>query len=478
MTEFAVNSRDEAQRAPTLTKVVRRAFPRPRRDATAARPVALVWEFVVMALAAIVASSLLPPLGDVGRITVALVLLTFALQVSLLPAYERLRSLVPLRRAVMVGALALVGGATVYDVPHKQLRAAVIVVAVTALTGLVVRLVRARIKPRSITLLVGDRVAVSHLVSQWGPQPKVQIAGVCLAETDDDGSPLTDTIMDITVVGALADVPDVARRLGVDRVVVAPGPVLTAYDVRRLSWALEDSDVELTVAAEVHGAVPGRVVPRVLGRRLLLSVRPTRPAAPLAAVKWIFDRVVSAVLLVLVAPVLVTLWLLVRWDTPGPGIFRQARAGQGGATFTMYKLRTMTLDAPSLQAELAELNEGAGPLFKMQNDPRVTKVGRVLRATSLDELPQLFNVLKGDMSLIGPRPALPRETEEYDDWIWRRLSVKPGMTGLWQVSGRSRLGWNEAVRLDLDYVDNVTISGELTIAARTIGAVVKRDGAC
>src|SRR5262245_3828107 len=478
MTEFAVNSRDEAQRAPTLTKVVRRAFPRPRRDATAARPVALVWEFVVMALAAIVASSLLPPLGDVGRITVALVLLSFALQVSLLPAYERLRSLVPLRRAVMVGALALVGGATVYDVPHKQLRAAVLVVAVTALTGLVVRLVRARIKPRSITLLVGDRVAVSHLVSQWGPQPKVQIAGVCLAETDDDGSPLTDTIMDITVVGALADVPDVARRLGVDRVVVAPGPVLTAYDVRRLSWALEDSDVELTVAAEVHGAVPGRVVPRVLGRRLRLSVRPTRPAAPLAAVKWIFDRVVSAVLLVLVAPVLATLWLLVRWDTPGPGLFRQARAGQGGATFTMYKLRTMTQDAPSLQAELAELNEGAGPLFKMQNDPRVTKVGRVLRATSLDELPQLFNVLKGDMSLIGPRPALPRETEEYDDWIWRRLSVKPGMTGLWQVSGRSRLGWNEAVRLDLDYVDNVTISGELTIVARTIGAVVRRDGAC
>ena len=478
MTEFAVNSRDEAQPAPTLTKVVRRAFPRPRRDATAARPVALVWEFVVMALAAIVASSLLPPLGDVGRITVALVLLTFALQVSLLPAYERLRSLVPLRRAVLVGGLALVGGATVYDVPHKQLRAAVLVVAVTAVTGLVVRLVRARIKPRSITLLVGDRVAVSHLVSQWGPQPKVQIAGVCLAETDDDGSPLTDTIMDITVVGALADVPDVARRLGVDRVVVAPGPVLTAYDVRRLSWALEDSDVELTVAAEVHGAVPGRVVPRVLGRRLLLSVRPTRPAAPLAAVKWIFDRVVSAVLLVLVAPVLATLWLLVRWDTPGPGIFRQARAGQGGATFTMYKLRTMSQDAPSLQAELAELNEGAGPLFKMQNDPRVTKVGRVLRATSLDELPQLFNVLKGDMSLIGPRPALPRETEEYDDWIWRRLSVKPGMTGLWQVSGRSRLGWNEAVRLDLDYVDNVTISGELTIAARTIGAVVKRDGAC
>jgi exopolysaccharide biosynthesis polyprenyl glycosylphosphotransferase len=306
----------------------------------------------------------------------------------------------------------------------------------------------------------------------------VRIAGVCLAETDDDGLPLTDTIMDNPVVGGVADVPDVARRLRVDQVVVAPGPVLTAYDVRRLSWSLEDSDVELAVAAEVHGAVPARIVPRLLGRRLLLSVRPTRPAAPLAAVKWLVDRLAAAVLLVLVAPLLLGLWLLVRWDSAGPGIFRQARAGQHGTTFTMYKLRTMTVDAPTRQAELADFNEGAGPLFKLQNDPRVTRVGRVLRATSLDELPQLFNVLKGDMSLIGPRPALPTETDDYDDWIRRRLTVKPGMTGLWQVSGRSRLGWNEAVRLDLDYVDNVTIAGELSIAARTIGAVVKRDGAC
>jgi lipopolysaccharide/colanic/teichoic acid biosynthesis glycosyltransferase len=138
----------------------------------------------------------------------------------------------------------------------------------------------------------------------------------------------------------------------------------------------------------------------------------------------------------------------------------------------------MSLDASARLADLAELNEGAGPLFKMQNDPRVTRVGRVLRATSLDELPQLYNVLKGDMSLIGPRPALPTETDDYDDWIRRRLTVKPGMTGLWQVSGRSRLGWSEAVRLDLDYVDNVTVAGELSIAARTLGAVVRRDGAC
>jgi exopolysaccharide biosynthesis polyprenyl glycosylphosphotransferase len=344
--------------------------------------------------------------------------------------------------------------------------------------GFLVRFVRARTKAQSVILLVGDRVAISHLVSQWGPQPKVHIAGVCLAETDDDGTPLTNRIMDIRVVGSLADVPEVARRLGVDQVVVTPGPVLTAYDVRRLSWALEESDIELAVAAEVHGTVPSRVMPRLVGRRLLLSVRPTRPAVPLAAVKWVFDRVAAVVLLVLVAPLLGALWLLVRLDSPGPGIFRQARAGQGGTTFTMYKLRTMSADATARLNDLVDHNEGDGPLFKMQHDPRVTRIGRVLRSTSLDELPQLVNVIKGDMSLIGPRPALPTETDEYDDWIRRRLTVKPGMTGLWQVSGRSRLAWSEAVRLDLDYVDNVTISGELSIAARTLGAVVRRDGAC
>jgi exopolysaccharide biosynthesis polyprenyl glycosylphosphotransferase len=478
MTEFPVGAPEEAPRRLGLTNVVRRAIPMPRRRVASWRPGALVAEVVVMAIVAIVTAALVPPLGDIGRLAVTLVLLTFVLQVALLPLYERLRSFVPLRRSAVVGGLLLLASATINATPARQLRATAIVVGATLLAGLVVRIFRSRKKTRSVILLVGDRVAVSHLVSQWGPQPNVEIAGVCLAETDDDGSPLTDTIMDMPVVGSLSDVPAVARRLGVDQVVAAPGPVLTAYDVRRLSWALEDSDIELAVAAEVHGAVPSRVVPRVVGRRLLLSVGPTRPPAPLAAAKWLIDRIGSGVLLVLVAPVLVVLWLIVQWDSPGPGIFRQARAGQGGTTFTMYKLRTMAVNAPSMQGELLELNEGAGPLFKMQNDPRVTKVGRVLRATSLDELPQLYNVLKGDMSLIGPRPALPRETDDYDDWIRRRLTVKPGMTGLWQVSGRSRLGWNEAVRLDLDYVDNVTVSGELSIAARTIGAVVRQDGAC
>jgi exopolysaccharide biosynthesis polyprenyl glycosylphosphotransferase len=476
MTDSTLRAPEDSQ-PNSVARMLSRA-PVRRLAATAQRPRALIAEFVLLAATAIGVAAAVPPLGHAGRLTVTFVLLVFVLQVQTLPTYERLRSMLPVRRTAYAGGLALLVGATVNATPTRNLRATTIVVVSVLVVGFLVRFVRARTKSRSVTLLVGDRVAISHLVSQWGPQPRVHIAGVCLAETEDDGTPLAASIMDIRVVGSLADVPEVAGRLGVDQVVVAPGPVLTAYDVRRLSWALEESDIELAVAAEVHGAVPSRIMPRLVGRRLLLSVRPTRPAVPLAAVKWVFDRVAAVVLLVLVAPLLGALWLVVRLDSPGPGIFRQARAGQGGTTFTMYKLRTMSADATARLNDLVDHNEGDGPLFKMQHDPRVTRIGRVLRSTSLDELPQLVNVIKGDMSLIGPRPALPTETDEYDDWIRRRLTVKPGMTGLWQVSGRSRLAWSEAVRLDLDYVDNVTISGELSIAARTLGAVVRRDGAC
>ncbi len=283
--------------------------------------------------------------------------------------------------------------------------------------------------------------------------------------------------MGIPVVGGLADVPRLAREHEVDQVVVAPGPVLNAYDVRRLSWALEDSMIELTVAAEVHGAVPGRIEPRLLGRRLLLSVRPTRRPALAVWLKSAFDRVVGLALLIVCALPMVVLWLLVRREDGGPGFFKQARVGRDGAQFTMYKLRSMRTDADQMRDELLGQNEGAGPLFKLSQDPRVTRLGALLRRTSLDELPQLINVVTGDMSLIDPRPALPPETSEYDDWIRRRLTVRPGMTGLWQVSGRSRLAWNESVRLDLDYVDNWTLGGDVAIAARTVNAVLRRDGA-
>jgi len=233
---------------------------------------------------------------------------------------------------------------------------------------------------------------------------------------------------------------------------------------------------ELSVATEVHGAFPRRVEPRLVGKRLLLSVRPGTIYAPQQLVETVIDRVGAAVLLVVLALPMVLVAALVRLDRPGPALFRQARVGRGGKIFTMYKFRSMVVDAESLLAELMSDNEAEGPLFKMKDDPRVTRFGKFLRHTSIDELPQLLNVLKGEMSLVGPRPCLPVEAGSYDAWVSHRLAVKPGLTGAWQVGGRSSLGWDDSVRLDLDYVDNVTLTGDLMIAAKTVKAVFRFEG--
>ncbi|UXZ58283.1 sugar transferase [Curtobacterium sp. Arg-1] len=188
--------------------------------------------------------------------------------------------------------------------------------------------------------------------------------------------------------------------------------------------------------------------------------------------------VVGAVLgLALLSPVLAAVALAVRADDGGPVFFRQVRVGRGGAEFPILKFRTMCVDAEARMAALQSENQGAGPLFKMQDDPRVTRVGAFLRRTSLDELPQLWNVLTGSMSLVGPRPALPREVALYEDFADRRLLVTPGITGLWQVSGRSDLDWAEGVRLDLHYVENWSFLHDLVILARTVPSVLRSRGA-
>jgi lipopolysaccharide/colanic/teichoic acid biosynthesis glycosyltransferase len=169
--------------------------------------------------------------------------------------------------------------------------------------------------------------------------------------------------------------------------------------------------------------------------------------------------------------------LLVRATSPGPTIFKQTRVREQGRAFTMYKLRTMSEDAEDRLAELIDQNEVGGGLFKMKSDPRITPVGAWLRRLSIDELPQLWNVVIGDMSLIGPRPALPSEVASYDQMARRRLAVKPGLTGLWQVSGRSNLSWDETVRIDSDYVDNWRPGRDISIALRTVKAVLSKDGA-
>jgi lipopolysaccharide/colanic/teichoic acid biosynthesis glycosyltransferase len=167
----------------------------------------------------------------------------------------------------------------------------------------------------------------------------------------------------------------------------------------------------------------------------------------------------------------------VRMDSTGPGLFMQTRVGKDGQRFRMFKMRTMFTDAESMKQALLDDNESDGALFKIRRDPRVTRIGYLLRRSSLDELPQLLNVLRGDMSLVGPRPALPSEVASYDDKAMGRLAVKPGITGLWQVSGRSDLQWDESLRLDLYYADNWRLVDDLVIAARTVTAVTLARGA-
>src|SRR5439155_23310770 len=194
-------------------------------------------------------------------------------------------------------------------------------------------------------------------------------------------------------------------------------------------------------------------------------------------VKAVFDRAGAAALLVAASPVMALVALAVRTGSAGPVLFRQTRVGRGGRRFVMYKFRTMCTGADRRLGEIRHLNDSDAVLFKVRDDPRVTRVGRWLRRWSLDELPQLFNVLRGDMSLVGPRPPLPEEVAAYPEDARRRLAVRPGMTGLWQVSGRSDLPWEEAVRLDLRYVDNWSLSLDLVILLRTLTAVARASGA-
>jgi exopolysaccharide biosynthesis polyprenyl glycosylphosphotransferase len=194
-------------------------------------------------------------------------------------------------------------------------------------------------------------------------------------------------------------------------------------------------------------------------------------------IKDAFDKLVGLSALALTAPVFLFVTLIIRLDDGGPAFFRQTRVGRDGRDFTVYKFRTMVMDAEKLKTELAASNDHDGVLFKMRKDPRITKVGSWLRRWSLDELPQLLNVVRGDMSLVGPRPALPDEAARYGDYVRRRLVVKPGLTGLWQVNGRSDLSWEESVRLDLRYVENWSLVLDLQILWKTLSAVWRGSGA-
>ena len=272
-----------------------------------------------------------------------------------------------------------------------------------------------------------------------------------------------------------AEVAEVVDTVGAQVVLVVPGPTVTDREVQRVGWQLEELSVPLLVASGIGHVAAGRATAARIGTLGVVEVGGGRPRGPGAAAKVAWERTAAAGALLILAPVLLGLALWVRLDSPGPALFRQVRVGRDGRTFTMLKLRTMRCDAERVRPSL--VSEGNEVLFKVHRDPRVTRAGRILRRYSLDELPQLVNVVRGEMSLVGPRPALPDEVASYDTDPRRRLRVKPGLTGLWQVSGRSDLDWTESVRLDLDYVDNWSLPRDLGIVARTVGAVLSHRGA-
>ncbi|WP_448625448.1 sugar transferase [Geodermatophilus sp. URMC 64] len=278
-------------------------------------------------------------------------------------------------------------------------------------------------------------------------------------------------------VAGLGDVIDMAVRHGADTIAVTSASETAAEYLRRLSWQLEGTGLELLVAPGLIEVAGPRLHIRPFEGLPLLAVEAPRFEGWRRVVKGGVDRAVAALAIVLLAPVLLTIALAVRLSSPGPVFYHQERVGVHGRTFRMIKFRSMVADADRRLEALRGGNESDGLLFKMREDPRITPVGRVLRRLSLDELPQLFNVLGGSMSLVGPRPPLPSEVARYDTSVRRRLLVKPGLTGLWQISGRSDLPWDEAVRLDLRYVENWSLSLDLLILWKTGRAVLSRSGA-
>jgi exopolysaccharide biosynthesis polyprenyl glycosylphosphotransferase len=193
--------------------------------------------------------------------------------------------------------------------------------------------------------------------------------------------------------------------------------------------------------------------------------------------KRLIDIIGASLALILFSPVILIFAILVKLDSDGPVFYRASRLGKGGRAFDFFKMRSMYTGAHTSRSSLMHLNQVEGPVFKLFNDPRITRIGRFMRKTSIDELPQLYNVLRGNMSLVGPRPPIPEEVEKYEPWQLRRLSLKPGITCLWQISGRSRLGFDEWMRLDMEYINNQSFWMDMRILLRTVPAVLLREGA-
>ncbi|HEY1818977.1 MAG TPA: sugar transferase [Trebonia sp.] len=379
----------------------------------------------------------------------------------------------------LTGALALISYAVNNELSRLYLiisMQAIVVLDLMVRFALRKRLhqLRQRGECMSTVVAVGHEGAVSQLISELRREPHhgLKVVAVCLA-----GAYAASEVDGVPVVGDLDDAAGVVRNLNAGTVAVLSCPEMDGVKLRTLAWELEKTGTDLCVAPALLDVAGPRTTVRPTAGLTLLHVDHPQLSGPRQMVKDLFDRCAAAFLLVVLSPLMLGVALAIKFTDRGPALFVQTRVGKGGRQFKIYKFRTMVVNAESLLGEIKDKNEKDSVLFKIRNDPRITAVGAKLRKSSLDELPQLINVLRGEMSLVGPRPALPQEAAQYADHVRRRLVVKPGLTGMWQVNGRSELTWDESVRLDLRYVENWSFALDVQILWKTVSVMLHGSGA-
>ncbi|TFC61644.1 sugar transferase [Cryobacterium sp. TMB1-7] len=338
-------------------------------------------------------------------------------------------------------------------------------------------LVRRRLEGRYVhrTIVVGERDKCVHVVVGIR---RDMAAGLSVVGAISENGKVAQNLVDgVPVLGDFSQILESIERVGADTVIFTGADNFGPRRLRELGWELEVLKVDLIMAPALTDVAGPRIHARQVSGLPLIQVDfPSFEGARHSA-KRAFDLIASGLGLLVLSPIFLWIVVAVRRDSPGPVWFHQERVGLNGHVFRMVKFRSMVADAEAKLPTLLDQSDGNGVLFKLRADPRVTKVGSVLRRYSLDELPQLINVFRGDMALVGPRPPLAREVESYDGSARRRLLVKPGITGLWQVSGRSDLSWEDSIRLDLYYVENWSPTGDVIILYRTIRAILRPAGA-
>lgn len=329
----------------------------------------------------------------------------------------------------------------------------------------------------SPTLLVGlnrDSMRIARAL-QNDPSSGMVLIG-CVVDNGTDVRPGCELMPNVPVLGEVDDIRQHIATTGADSLLVVSS-AFTHATVSRIVSELRRLPVDVHICSGLFDVLTARVLVREVAGTPIMMVKGATFTAHKLRMKRSFDVVFSGLVVLVGMPFWLLIAAAIKLDSPGPVFYRQQRVGRNGSTFGMFKFRSMHVNAEAEIAELQECNEATGPLFKMRNDPRITRVGHFLRRYSIDEIPQFINVLRGEMSVVGPRPPLPVEALHYSDRYAKRLEVAPGMTGLWQVSGRSDLTFDEMVRLDLFYIENWSLRYDLALVLRTIPTVLLADGA-